>query len=103
MKKFRLRYLPMADIDLIEIDEALGEAPVKASKFFSMLDKHTAILVSMPLMYPVYDDFPIYRKMLVLDYLVFYAVNESNGSIDIHRIINGRMDIAKQLSSERNS
>jgi plasmid stabilization system protein ParE len=50
-------------------------------------------------MYPVYEDVPLYRKMVVLDYLVFYIVNEQKRRVDIHRIISGRMDVSKQLTS----
>ncbi len=100
MKKHRLRYLPMADLDLVEIDETLSQAPVKAAKFFSSLDKQAYLLTKMPFMYPIYDEMPVYRKMVVLDYLVFYTVNEKAATIDVHRIINGRMDVKSRLSVE---
>ncbi len=99
MSKYKIRYLPLADLDLMEIDERLRQAPVKASKFFAALDKQTAQLADMPLMYPAYDDVPLYRKMVVLDYLVFYIVNEQKKRVDIHRIINVRMDVIKHLTS----
>jgi plasmid stabilization system protein ParE len=98
MSNFKIRYLPLADVDLIEIDERLCNAPVKASKFFAALDKQTALLADMPYLYPVYEDVPPYRKMVVLDYLVFYIVDEQNNRVDIHRIISGRMDVSRQLT-----
>ena len=98
--RYKLRYLPAADLDLMEIDEQLSQFPVKASKFFSLLDKQTSKLKDTPLMYPVYDDVPLYRKMVVLDYLVFYIVNEAKKNVDVHRVINGRMDVKKQLTAQ---
>jgi plasmid stabilization system protein ParE len=99
MTKYKIRYLPVADLDLVEIDEGLSNFRVKASKFFATLEKQTAQLAKMPLMYPVYDDVPLYRKMIVLDYLVFYTVNEEKKRVDIHRIINGRMDVKRHLTN----
>ena len=93
----------MADLDLVEIDETLANAPHKAAKFFSSLDKQAFLLKTMPLMYPIYDDVPFYRKMVVLDYLVFYTVNESAETIDIHRIIYARMDIKNRLANDQYS
>lgn len=95
--RYRIRFLPLADLDLLEIDANLEKYPVKASRFFETLDKQILRLADMPMIYPVYEDVPAYRKMTVDDYLVFYVVNDETKMIDIHRIINGRMYVAKHL------
>ena len=48
-------------------------------------------------MYPLYEPFPFFRRIVVEDYLAFYALNEKDRIIEIHRLIYGRMDIEKQL------
>jgi len=95
--KYKVKYLPVANLDIMEVDEQLSQFPVKAAKFFSLLDKQASNLSDMPKMYPVYDDWAEYRRMVVLDYLVFYIIDETRKVVEIHRIINGRMDVSKQL------
>jgi plasmid stabilization system protein ParE len=57
-------------------------------------------LKEMPLRYQVYPDDPRYRKMVVDRYLVFYVVNEKKKEVRVHRVLDGRMDIPKQLKSK---
>lgn len=99
MKKYRVRYLSIANLDLMVIDEQLGAFLAKAARFFSILDKQAPQLADMPVMHPIYDDISLYRKMVVLDYLVFYIVNETKKTVDIHRIINGKMDVQRQFAN----
>lgn len=97
--RYKVRYLPLAELDLTEIDAALSQFPVKASKFFAALEQKLLLLADMPSMYPIYDDFPIYRKITVLDYLVFYIADDAGKTIDVHRIINGRRDVKNVLKN----
>ena len=55
------------------------------------------MLIEMPKMHPVYEDFPDFRKIVMEDYLVFYLVNEEKKIIEIHRLIHGKIDLKKQL------
>ncbi len=49
-------------------------------------------------MYPVYDNFPAFRKISIEDYLVFYAVKKQAGVIEVHRLISARMDVIRRLN-----
>jgi plasmid stabilization system protein ParE len=61
------------------------------------LKKRLEALADMPYMYPVWQDNPTYRKMVVSNYLVFYQVNETEQTIEIHRILPGSWDLARRL------
>ncbi len=98
MDLYNLRYLPLAKLDLFEIDAYLSKHSLsKAKSFIEELNNKCKALQLMPFMYPYYRDSPIYRVMIVMEYLVFYIADEKLSQIDIHRIIYGGMDISKQI------
>ena len=95
---YDLRYLPIVDKDLTEADVYMSEvSPDMARRFFLLLDEKLCKLRKTPFVYPIYNDYPLYRKIVVMDYLVFYRVDELEKMVSIHRIINGRMHIVNQL------
>jgi plasmid stabilization system protein ParE len=54
----------------------------------------------MPYMYPAYEYFPDYRKIVIGNYLAFYTVNEEDKTIEIHRILPGIWDLSQYFESD---
>jgi len=96
--KYKIKYVPSADRDLVAIYTFLEEYPQKRLRIFSKLDIALARLASMPKMFPIYDADPQFRRIVIEDYLVFYKLVESEELIEIHRILYAKMDIQKQFS-----
>lgn len=94
---YSLEYISTFHIDVLSAMSNLETYPQKAKRIFKKLDKILGILVQMPEMYQVYEDFPAFRKITVEDYLVFYAINKRDKVIEVHRLIYGSMDMKKQL------
>jgi addiction module RelE/StbE family toxin len=93
--KYRIRTLQTADRDLALIDEYLsGFYTSTAAKFFEKYDRKTALLEDNPYMGATYKD---YRRIVVLDYLVFYKVDEENKTVSIYRVIHGLREIGQHL------
>ena len=95
--KYKIKFRPEFDLDLIELDLSLSEYPQKAGRIIAKLDEAISFLTQMPNLYPVYEDFPIFRKIVIEDYLAFYVVNEEAKAIEVHRLIYGGMDLRKWL------
>ena len=67
-----------SDVELIEI--FLSDYPKKAERIFQKADKSIGYLTEMPEMYPIYPDFPLFRFIVVEDYIVFYRFIEENNT-----------------------
>ena len=94
----RIEYINSARIDVTEIRNNLSQYyPSTPLKFLKALKKSVETLRDNPLLYPVYEWNSAYRKMPVLDYLVFYKVFEAEQTIEIHRILYGKRNIKKIL------
>jgi len=65
---------------------------------FEDMDRKLSNLIDNPELYPIYEDFPEFRRIVVEDYLVFYTINERTENIEVHRLVYGKMDVPKQLS-----
>jgi len=94
----KLEYISTFYTDIADAATFLEDYPQKAKRIFEKMDCRIGNLVDNPEMYPIYDDFPDFRKIVVEDYLVFYTINESAGIIEVHRLIYGKMDVPSQLS-----
>jgi len=79
------------------IVEHLAEYPQMAARIFAKADKLLRNLEDMPEIYPVYQDVPTFRFIVVEDYLIFYKVNHRDRIVEVHRMLYGRMDIPKHL------
>jgi addiction module RelE/StbE family toxin len=90
---FKIEYIATFHLDVLDVVDSLEDYPQKAKRIFEKLDRKLLCLAEHPEMYPIYDDFPDFRKIVVEDYLVFYSINEQDGIVEIHRMIYGRMDI----------
>ena len=95
---YKIEYIATFYADVQSVADFLEEHPQKAARIFAKLDKIFGGLSKMPEMYPVYDDFPAFRKITVEDYLAFYTVDNHNGVIEVHRLIYARMDVPRRLS-----
>ncbi len=91
--KYRIEYLSTFHADVLAVTAFLAEHPKKAARIFEKTDRIFAGLGEMPEMYPIYQDVPAFRFIVIEDYLLFYKVKKQNGIIEIHRLINGHMDI----------
>jgi len=95
--KYRQEYISTFYSDITQFVSDLQEYPEKAERILSKLDKILLRLVDMPEMYPVYDDVPTFRKIVVEDYLVFYVVDRNKKLIEVHRLLYGKMDVPEQF------
>lgn len=91
--KYNLEYISVFFEDILEVETNLIEYPQKLKRIFSQIDKILVNLVDMPHMYPVYQDFPLFRKITIEDYLLFYAV--AGNTIEVHRLIYHKMDMQR--------
>ena len=92
-KKHRIRYLPIAQQDLIEIFDYIREDnPTAATNFIDKIDKSISKLELFPKLGVVPKDYRLeflgYRMLVIDSYLVFYVIIEN--IIVIRRIIHGR-------------
>jgi len=95
--RYKAIYLPVADRDIIRIDDALMEYPNKAKRIFQEMDSKVTDLEIMPYMWPVYQAKPEYRRMILEDHLLFYKVDEDENKVRIYRILYDKMDIPEHL------
>ena len=95
--KYKLDYISTFHMDVWQVTDSLKEYPQKAVRIFSRLDKILGLLVDMPEMYPVYEPFPMFRKITIEDYAAFYTINEETKLIEVHRLLYGRMDMPRRM------
>ena len=95
--KYKIKYLPIANKDILAIDEALAEYPGKAKRLFQEMDKKLKLLEDMPHMWSYYSDNLKYRKMILEDYLLFYLVDDKAREIRVYRVLYSRMDIPPHI------
>jgi addiction module RelE/StbE family toxin len=98
--KYRVEYLSTFHADIRSVAAYLAEFPKKASRIFAKLDEALKALEQMPELHPVYHDIPSFRFLVVEEYLVFYKVMKRSGTVEIHRLLNGRMDIPAKVRDE---
>ena len=96
---YRIKYLPLAVQDLNDIARYLSgflspKQPSRALK--EMRDKITK-LSDNPKMCEIYPLDPVYRKMVIDQYLVFYQVNDPARIVEIHRILRGSWNLPQYL------
>ncbi|GHV27036.1 hypothetical protein AGMMS4952_08080 [Spirochaetia bacterium] len=96
--EYEIKFLApaVADLDSI-VTYSLQFYPSTPKKFLDALEKAKLNLHDMPYMYPVYEKQPIYRKAVVLNYLVFYTIDDRKRLVNIHRILPGAWDITRHL------
>jgi len=97
--KYKAEYIELAMKDVAEIRNYLSRFyPNTPTKFLAALKKGVESLCDNPYLYAEYEGNTDYRKMAILDYLVFYKVFESDGIVEIHRVLYSMRDIKAYLS-----
>ena len=94
---YKIEYISTFHFDVQSVADFLAEYPSKAARIFAKADKSISSLKELPEMYPVYTDMPSFRFIVVEDYLVFYKFIQESGVVEVHRLLYGGMDIAKQM------
>ncbi|MFA5881118.1 MAG: type II toxin-antitoxin system RelE/ParE family toxin [Eubacteriales bacterium] len=92
-KKYRIRYLPSAEKDFMEIIEYIrADNPTAAINFIDQIDETISKLEDFPLMGQIPKDRRLqsqnYRMLIIGNYLVFYAVKDT--VVEIRRILHGK-------------
>ena len=99
---YQVVFTKEAELDLVGIEEYLSQFYAGTVRsFFEKLKKKVSLLETMPYMYPEYDADPFFRRMVIGDYLLFYAVDEEREQIVIHRIFHSARDISQQILSKK--
>ena len=95
---FQLIYMDKALEDLREIKKYLSLFyPHTAERFLDQLEKNTVLLADNPHAFPVYEYRPVYRRLVVSDYLLLYKVDTGRRIVAVHRILHGARNIRKHL------
>lgn len=94
--KFTLRYLPIAQDDLVSIFDFIArDSPHRALSFVEKFDERIGLLARYPSLGRVPRHRRLreygYRVMIVESYLVFYVVR--GREIEIHRVVHGSRDL----------
>jgi plasmid stabilization system protein ParE len=96
VKKYTIKFLDTAYSGLADAISNISQVSHKAAvRFMDELDDQTGYLADMPKMYPMDEDHPPYRKIVLQDYLVFYTVNEEEQQVEIVHILPGRMNLTR--------
>ena len=98
---YKVEYLSSFYIDLTVIVDFLKDYPKKAERIFQKMERSIGYLNKMPEMYAIYPDFPLFRFIIVEDYLIFYRFIEERNLVEVHRILHGRMDIPARLHMDQ--
>ncbi|MDR3052402.1 MAG: type II toxin-antitoxin system RelE/ParE family toxin [Coriobacteriales bacterium] len=102
--QYRIKYLPIANRDILAIAEHVSSfSPVAAGKLLDRMETLIADLSQLPYLWEAYPEDPFYRRIVLDAYLVFYHVNEADGSIEIHRVLHGVRDIPNALKRVEDS
>ena len=95
---YKIRYLPLAVQDLNDIARHLsGFYPKTASRVLKEMRDKIAKLSDNPKMCEIYPLDPVYRKMVIDQYLVFYRVNDETKAVEIHRVLRGTWNLPHYL------
>lgn len=97
MKNYKILLISTAVNDLNELLDKLSQFPPKVAlkQYDKIIDKMNT-LKEFPEMCEIYKITVMgykFRKMVIDNYLVFYIIK--NEIVEIHRIINSRMNIGK--------
>ena len=92
--KNRPKLLKLAERDLDEILEYKSLFyPGTAGRFIEDFEDVLDNITTFPFMYPVYENNPRYRRVVINEYLLFYRVLDDKQSVRVYRILHGKRDI----------
>jgi plasmid stabilization system protein ParE len=73
-----------------------GDSPL--GKFRESFEKFCIQVSDMPYMFGQYEQNPRYRKaVIVFGYLVFYRIDDDDGTIKVYRVLRGKRNTAPLL------
>lgn len=94
--KYTLRYLPIAQHDLVSIlDYIARDSPTRALKFIGNLERRIVLLERQSNLgriprHPKLQEYG-YRVLIVESYLVFYIIRGQR--IEVHRVVHGSRNL----------
>ena len=96
---YRLKYLPSALLDILEIEDYLFELdPDVSEKFTDAIKAHTSTLAEHPYMCQVFEDNIYFRSMpLPYNYRMFYHIDEVLKVIKVHRVLHSARNLERLL------
>jgi addiction module RelE/StbE family toxin len=95
---YKVRYRDLAKKDVLGITEWLSQFyPGTPGHFIEVLKKGIQNLRENPYIYETWQDNPEYRKMGIMNYLVFYKVDDKKKRVDIIRVLHGARNIKEHL------
>jgi len=94
-RPYIVRYLPLAEADILEIIEYIRkENPRAAQDTYARFEEALGKLGTFPELGPVVRDDRLsakgYRVLVIDNYLAFYVVDEESGVVKIRRVLHGR-------------
>jgi plasmid stabilization system protein ParE len=96
--QYEVKYTDAALDDIDSIDIYLSQFyPSTPDNFKIELNKCHQLLTVSPRTFPKYELNPLYRKAVVLKYIVFFTVDDENLLVIIHRVLRGAWDLGKYL------
>ena len=99
---YRITYSDDAKQDAKEIVTYLAQFYASTARSFKIkLTERVNALKKTPLMYPIYENDPFFRQMVLDDYLLFYDVDEKRKRVTIHHIFHHARDIERLITDYR--
>jgi plasmid stabilization system protein ParE len=96
--------MDLARQDYSEITEYLSSFyPSTPVHFLDALEKSITVLEEHPYAYEKYEHNDSYRRIVVMEYLVFYKVKDESNTVEIHRILHGSRNIKHFLDETARS
>ena len=96
--KYKIQYSVFAKEDVKEIKNYLEQFyPSTPQKFMEEWKKHVELIKINPRLHEVYESNPTYRKMVILNYVVFYRIKEKEKIILLYRVLHGKQNIVRHI------
>lgn len=94
--RYSIRYLPVADSDLLEIFDFIAQdSPNRALSYLEKLDKRVGLLEHNPELGRIPRNQKLrefgYRVLIVESYLLFYIIR--GRLIEVHRVVHGSRNL----------
>ena len=94
---YKLKFLSSFWVDYAKAIEDFGtfNSIWTAQRFVANMEKKFKTVESFPNGFPRHSHFPEYRKFIVMGYITFFKVNDDAKTVEIRRLINGRMNLKR--------
>jgi len=99
---YRIAYSDDARQDMKEIVTYLSQFYASTARNFTdKMKKQVSALKDLPYICQAYEDDPYFRRMVIDNYLLFYAVDEEQQLVVVHRLFHSKRDISPQMLDYR--